>query len=167
MSIFQRLQDALGKSDSDLENYGYDGNESGELLPSEAAVPPDPVRPVHGNKVVEMPGLNAKAVEFIVMEPRTFEDMPAAIAALRSRKAVILNLSHMTAAQAQRAVDYVAGGTFAIDGDQERLGEKFFLFTPSFVQINRPARGAAPPSSRPAQPPAPRSHPIQNGTRQP
>jgi len=38
--------------------------------------------------------------------------------------------------QAQRAVDFVAGGTFAIDGYQERVGESIFLFAPSCVTVS-------------------------------
>ena len=37
--------------------------------------------------------------------------------------------------QAQRAVDFVAGGTYAIDGHQERVGESIFLFAPSCVNV--------------------------------
>jgi len=32
-------------------------------------------------------------------------------------------------------VDFVAGGTFAIDGHQERVGESIFLFAPSCVTV--------------------------------
>ena len=53
----------------------------------------------------------------------------------RSRKTVILNLTMMEPDQAQRAVDFVAGGTFAIDGHQERVGESIFLFAPSCVTV--------------------------------
>ena len=52
----------------------------------------------------------------MVMEPRSFDEMPKAIQALRERKTIILNLTMMEPDQAQRAVDFVAGGTFAIDG---------------------------------------------------
>jgi cell division inhibitor SepF len=48
---------------------------------------------------------------------------------------VILNLTMMDPDQAQRAVDFVAGGTFAIDGHQERVGESIFLFAPSCVTV--------------------------------
>jgi cell division inhibitor SepF len=41
--------------------------------------------------------------------------------------------------QAQRAVDFVAGGTFAIDGHQERVGESIFLFAPSCVTVTTAA----------------------------
>jgi cell division inhibitor SepF len=62
--------------------------------------------------------------------------MPQVIQALRERKSVVLNLTIMDPDQAQRAVDFVAGGTFAIDGHQERIGESIFLFTPSCVQVS-------------------------------
>ena len=39
--------------------------------------------------------------------------------------------------QAQRAVDFIAGGTYAIDGHQERVGESIFLFAPSYTSIKR------------------------------
>ena len=65
--------------------------------------------------------------------------MPRAIQALRERKTVILNLTMMEPDQAQRAVDFVAGGTFAIDGHQERVGESIFLFAPSCVTVTSAA----------------------------
>jgi cell division inhibitor SepF len=73
--------------------------------------------------------------EVYLMEPRSFDEMPRAIQALRERKTVILNLTMMEPDQAQRAVDFVAGGTFAIDGHQERVGESIFLFAPSCVTV--------------------------------
>ena len=55
---------------------------------------------------------------------------------LRERKSVVLNLNVMDPEEAQRAVDFVAGGTYAIDGHQERIGESIFLFTPSTVKVS-------------------------------
>ena len=87
------------------------------------------------NNVIGMPGSMNGISEVVVMEPRTFEEMPAAIRALKERKSVVLNLTVMDPDQAQRAVDFVAGGTYALDGHQERIGESIFLFTPSCVQV--------------------------------
>ena len=87
------------------------------------------------NNVIGMPGPANSVYEVIVMEPRSFEEMPQAIQALRERKSVVLNLTMMDPDQAQRAVDFVAGGTYAIDGHQERVGESIFLFTPICVQV--------------------------------
>ncbi|AFY58312.1 hypothetical protein Riv7116_5951 [Rivularia sp. PCC 7116] len=88
------------------------------------------------SNVIGMPGVLNGISEVLVLEPRTFEEMPQAIQALRERKSVVLNLTIMDPDQAQRAVDFVAGGTYALDGHQERIGESIFLFTPSCVQVS-------------------------------
>ncbi len=88
-----------------------------------------------GSNVIGMPGISSVSAEVNLMEPRSFDEMPRAIQALRERKTIILNLTMMEPDQAQRAVDFVAGGTFAIDGHQERVGESIFLFAPSCVSV--------------------------------
>lgn len=108
------------------------GNASSALALSSDFTADDPFA---GTNVIGMPGLTKAAAEVCLMEPRSFDEMPRAIQALRERKTVILNLTMMEPDQAQRAVDFVAGGTFAIDGQQERVGESIFLFAPSCVTL--------------------------------
>ena len=99
------------------------------------------------SKVVGMPGISNSSAEVNLMEPRSFDEMPQAIQALRERKTIILNLTMMDPDQAQRAVDFIAGGTFAIDGHQERIGESIFLFAPSCVSVSSSFPEEAAPSS--------------------
>ena len=99
------------------------------------------------SNVIGMPGISATHSEVNLMEPRSFDEMPRAIQALRERKTVILNLTMMEPDQAQRAVDFVAGGTFAIDGHQERVGESIFLFAPSCVTVTNSFQEEASPSN--------------------
>jgi cell division inhibitor SepF len=109
--------------------------------PVVAPTPSTEITPTSGvigsamNNVIGMPGAINGISEVMVLEPRSFEEMPAAIRALKERKSVVLNLTIMDPDQAQRAVDFVAGGTYALDGHQERIGESIFLFTPSCVQV--------------------------------
>jgi cell division inhibitor SepF len=110
------------------------------------------------SNVIGMPGAVNGMSEVVVMEPRTFEEMPQAIRALRERKSVVLNLTIMDPDQAQRAVDFIAGGTYAIDGHQERIGESIFLFTPNCVQVSTqltPEMMTPQPQMRPRTTPAP------------
>ena len=110
------------------------------------------------NNVIGMPGAVNGISEVAVIEPRSFEEMPQVIQALRERKSVVLNLTIMDPDQAQRAVDFVAGGTYAIDGHQERIGESIFLFTPSCVQVSTQSgviHEVASPSMRDSRPAAP------------
>tara|TARA_B100001989_G_scaffold6749_1_gene4510 strand:+ start:111 stop:692 length:582 start_codon:yes stop_codon:yes gene_type:complete len=99
------------------------------------------------SKVVGMPGISSSSSEVSLMEPRSFDEMPQAIQALRERKTVILNLTMMDPDQAQRAVDFIAGGTYAIDGHQERVGESIFLFAPSCVNVTSSFPAEASPSN--------------------
>lgn len=158
-SIFSKLKDFVGMNESVDYEYDYeevDGEEyrnlyqeeNPQVLPQEeeprrqrrirerTMLPGDAnVGSVMSN-VIGMPGAVNGMSEVVVMEPRTFEEMPQAIRALRERKSVVLNLTIMDPDQAQRAVDFVAGGTYAIDGHQERIGESIFLFTPNCVQVS-------------------------------
>ncbi len=162
MGIFNKIRDFVGFNEPVDYEYEYDemdGQEYQDLYRDEAAPVPQEddsrsrrrlrdrtsfvgaeVSPVSAvNNVIGMPGTSNGLSEVVVIEPRTFEEMPQVIQALRERKSVVLNLTIMDPDQAQRAVDFVAGGTYAIDGHQERIGESIFLFTPSCVQVSTQA----------------------------
>ena len=166
MGIFNKLRDFVGFNESVDYEYEYDemdGQEYQGLYQDDAsaAIAAAPAQEEESrsrrlrnrssmvgtevanvntvNNVIGMPGAANGISEVVVIEPRTFEEMPQVIQALRERKSVVLNLTVMDPDQAQRAVDFVAGGTFAIDGHQERIGESIFLFTPSCVQVSTQA----------------------------
>lgn len=88
------------------------------------------------SNVIGMPGINNSNAEVVIIEPHSFDEMPQVIQTIKERKSVVLNLSEMDSEEAQRSVDFVAGGTYAIDGHQERIGESIFLFTPSCVKVS-------------------------------
>ena len=84
-----------------------------------------------------LPGSLDWGTEVIVVHPRNFEAVQEAVLALRDHATVLLNFSGLPPEQMQRAVDFMAGAAFALDGQQERLGERVFLFAPHFVQLRR------------------------------
>lgn len=88
------------------------------------------------NNVIGMPGVNNIVNEVVVIEPHSFDEIPQVIQTLKEQRCVVLNLNIMEPDEAQRAVDFVAGGTYAIDGHQERIGESIFLFTPRSVKVS-------------------------------
>ena len=73
--------------------------------------------------------------ELLVIRPQDVTEGMAAVLAVRSQKTVVLDLTSMEIAQAQRTADFVSGGVEAIDGEGHRLGDQVFLFTPSGVQV--------------------------------
>lgn len=162
-NIFNKLRDFVGLNEPVEYEYEYEdeGDAYQNLYQQEQQVqappppPPEEERPPRRrvrertsvgsevgmgstsmNNVIGMPGTVNGISEVAVIEPRSFEEMPQVIQALRERKSVVLNLTIMDPDQAQRAVDFVAGGTYAIDGHQERIGESIFLFTPNCVQVS-------------------------------
>jgi cell division inhibitor SepF len=183
--MFNSIRNFLGLNEEEYEEY-YEGEiddstDYQALYPAEipASVPeenaPAPRRfrenPTVGsnfamnsnttpnrNNVIGLPGVSNSATEVVVCEPRSFEEMPQIIQALRDRRSIVLNLNMMDPDEAQRAVDFVAGGTFAIDGHQERIGDSIFLFTPNCVQVSNQAslnRDEAPANPEPVRPAAP------------
>ncbi len=162
MSLFEKFREFVGiPASDDYDEYVEDELEASEEYSHSSYEPSidqsieedrkqtrtqsdaEPVRSSvsagSGSNVVGMPGAGrywgSNAAEVLVLEPHAFEEMPQVIQALRDRKSVVLNLSLMEPAQAQRSVDFVAGATFTIDGHQERVGENIFLFTPSCVEV--------------------------------
>ena len=77
----------------------------------------------------------------MVMQPTTLEGVQEAVQALRENATVLLNLTSLPVDQMQRAADFMAGGAFALDAQQERLGERVLLFAPHFVQLHRDGAG--------------------------
>jgi cell division inhibitor SepF len=158
MNFLQRLRDVLG-IDEAYEEYeegyeqdyepGYAGQDSNEA----AGLETPRSRP---SNVIGLPGASGQ-MEMVMMQPRSFQEIPQAVNALRERKSVVLDLSLMDTDQAQRSADYVAGGAFAIDGHQRHLGSCVFLFTPSFVKISsyESINPNSNPSANPAAPPQP------------
>ena len=70
-----------------------------------------------------------------VTEPREFTEMSICIDAMKQGNAVNLNLTMQEPEIAQRSVDFVAGGCYALEGHQERIGESVFLFAPKNYKV--------------------------------
>ena len=160
--MFTKLRDFLGFNEAEefeeyFEEEEVDTSNYSALYPAETSVPvieeeasrPRRLRenptsssylgmnstPATRSNVIGMPGIGNGLFEVVVCEPHSFEEMPQVIQSLRDRRSVVLNLNIMDPDEAQRAVDFIAGGTYAIDGHQERIGDSIFLFTPNCVQV--------------------------------
>jgi cell division inhibitor SepF len=152
MSFLNRLKDIVGLNDQDEyeDEYDYDYDHvdrdihrtSASRNPSvstngSTAISNHRSNESRASNVVSLPGM-PRTSEMVLIEPRAFEEMPQVIDALRQQKSVILNMTLIRQEEAQRAVDFVAGGTYAMDGHYERIGDNIFLFTPNCVQVSTP-----------------------------
>jgi cell division inhibitor SepF len=149
VSFLSKLKDIVGLNDQDnydyedADQYSHDygeytvSNNSSAAPVTSAALHYESVKSPDSN-VIGMPRVAQGATEMVLIEPHAFEEMPQVIDALRQRKSIILNMTLICQEEAQRAVDFVAGGTYALDGHYERIGDNIFLFTPSCVQVSTP-----------------------------
>lgn len=86
---------------------------------------------------VNVSDMGAKPVKpsIELIELSDFDGATMAAASIRKGATVILNLLAVEPEVAQRAVDFVAGATFNIDGRQERIGDSIFLFSSSQYEV--------------------------------
>jgi cell division inhibitor SepF len=133
MSFLSKLKDIVSLNDQDnceyedVEQYshGYDAYKA------------DAVKST-GDNIISMSGAARVTSSVVMIEPRAFEEMFQVIDTLRQQKSVILNMALVREEEAQRSIDFLTGGTYAIDGHYERIGDKIFLFTPSCVRVSTP-----------------------------
>jgi cell division inhibitor SepF len=79
--------------------------------------------------------LEPQLSQVVVMELRFFEHVRQAVQILWQGQPLVLNLTQLDLELAQRAVDFVAGATCAIDGQQQYLAPRLFLFAPQGVEL--------------------------------
>ena len=86
------------------------------------------------SNVVSHPGF--KGYEVVVSEPRSYEESVSIVKQLKDKKTVILNLHLLDKEQAMRIVDFLCGATHALNGNQQKIGDSVFIFTPSNVALS-------------------------------
>ncbi|MBF2019705.1 MAG: cell division protein SepF [Hydrococcus sp. C42_A2020_068] len=90
------------------------------------------------NNLIDLRGVESRNPEVVVIELKSERETVKALQALQNRKMVVLTLNRLSSETAQRVIDWMAGGTHAIDGRTLWIGEKTFLFAPSSVRITAP-----------------------------
>ena len=75
--------------------------------------------------------------EVVVFHPSRFEEAEWIVHNVRELKTVVVDAGAMEPADAQRLIDFVAGGVSALDGQAECLAPLTFLFVPQWVTLRR------------------------------
>ncbi|HEY0216517.1 MAG TPA: cell division protein SepF [Cellulomonas sp.] len=78
------------------------------------------------------------------IHPRSYNDARKIGEAFREGTPVIMNLSDMDDADAKRLVDFSAGLIFGLHGALERVTNKVFLLSPSYVEVAGEGRPTEP-----------------------
>lgn len=86
------------------------------------------------SNVVSHPGF--RGYEVLVCEPRSYDESVQIVKHLKENKTIILNLHLLDKDQSIRIVDFLCGATHALNGNQQKIGDTVFIFTPNNVSLS-------------------------------
>lgn len=91
------------------------------------------------NKVIEMPETRrapgGAKQEMLLFKPSKYTDSHRVIELLKSRRGVIINLADLDKESAQRILDCIGGGVFALGADIKRVDRSIFIVVPSTMNL--------------------------------
>ena len=73
--------------------------------------------------------------EVVLFRPVSFGDTTKAADALRSSKAVVLNLENVDKAMSRRVVDFLSGCVYALSGSVKKVAQSAYLFCPHNMDV--------------------------------
>ena len=145
-TVIDRVMGLLGVSEEEVEEYVVE--EEQEELATEPWTPQtssksstrQPKEKVAKNRanLISIRGGQAQTqpqTHMIILEPEEFSEVRGFVDLLRNNRSVIVKLNKIEGEDAQRAVDFMAGATHALDGSMRKLGPDIFCFAPSSVVI--------------------------------
>ncbi|MFA5577671.1 MAG: cell division protein SepF, partial [Tissierellaceae bacterium] len=68
--------------------------------------------------------------------PLNYDEAPAIIDDLKSRKAVIVNLEQLDNVIKKQIFDFISGGIYAMEGNIQKVTKDIFIFAPNNVEID-------------------------------
>lgn len=132
----------LGLAEEELEDARTEHTPETRSVPerqpeSEQKAPVTPLRkvsPVRGTPVREpqAPTMN----EILTVHPTEYREAQLVAENFRGNIPVILNLSRMNDAEAQRMIDFCSGLSLGLRGKFERVTSKVFLLTPEHIAVS-------------------------------
>ena len=99
--------------------------------PAPAAAPA--AAPAFSGRVVNM-STGAKQ-EVVLFRPANFGETTKAADALRSNKAVVLNLENVDKAMSRRVVDFLSGCVYALSGSVKKIAQSAYIFCPHNMDV--------------------------------
>lgn len=75
-------------------------------------------------------------MKVVVVQPRSFDDVPNIVEHIKARRPVILNLDVCDQKSRQRVLDFMSGATYGSGGRMQKVSECIFLSAPANIQID-------------------------------
>ena len=147
--IFKKVQDKLGNSRptefedetaymDDYNDEGYENEESYDDFEEEDE-PEMTASNCRGasNNVYDMKtgSVRTKDMTMIIFKPDVYAETRAVVDNLLVKKPTVINLDDMDKAEAQRALDFVSGAVYALNGEIRKAARNIFVVAPSNIDI--------------------------------
>ena len=149
--IFKKVQDKLGNSRptefedetaymDDYNDEGYENEESYDDFEEEDE--PEMTasnRRGASNNVYDMKtgSVRTKDMTMIIFKPDVYAETRAVVDNLLVKKPTVINLDDMDKAEAQRALDFVSGAVYALNGEIRKAARNIFVVAPSNIIYSR------------------------------
>ena len=106
------------------DDFGFD---------APAVAPAAAPAPAFSGRVVNM--TTGAKQEVVLFRPANFGETTKAADALRSNKAVVLNLENVDKAMSRRVVDFLSGCVYALSGSVKKIAQSAYLFCPHNMDV--------------------------------
>ena len=113
--------------DEEDDDFGFGVS----AAPAPAAAPAAPA--AFSGRVVNM--TTGAKQEVVLFRPANFGETTKAADALRSNKAVVLNLENVDKALSRRVVDFLSGCVYALNGSVKKIAQSAYLFCPHNMDV--------------------------------
>ena len=114
------------EDDEEDDDYGF-----GMTPAAPAAAPAAPT--AFSGRVVNM--TTGAKQEVVLFRPSNFGETTKAADALRSNKAVVLNLENVDKAMSRRVVDFLSGCVYALSGSVKKIAQSAYIFCPHNMDV--------------------------------
>lgn len=75
-------------------------------------------------------------VKIIIHEPIHFDDAPAVLDDILSRKVAVLNLEMLEIDKKRQIFDFISGGIYSLDGKIQKVTKDIFVIAPKGIDID-------------------------------
>lgn len=115
----------------------YEEVEQEEEVASRAPMhtPHTQVAPISVPKVVSLNN-QSNRMEILNFTMLSYDMTGEICSYIKNKKPIIVNMEKLTPHEMQRAVDYLTGACFALNGTVEKVTDNIFIFAPEHVNIN-------------------------------
>ena len=143
MIITDALKSIAGQVTKVFDTYEEEGEEPDTIYPystnikDNTALAPD----INSNKntlkvITPATFKGGNGYDVMICEPNSYDKSVELVKLLKEKKAIIVNLHLLDSKDALRLVDFLCGATHALNGNQQKIGENVFIFTPMNVSLS-------------------------------